>query len=588
MLDHLEEIEKYSPYGGTLILETVKGTDNQFVTAENSVYTDCGQDRSMYSYVPKSGCPDAKQCQVLMVLRDGVNQESAETIMRELQLDELAEEKHFVLLFPNSQSGGWNYHEDRDKDDDLAFLVRCFATLPKSKGGVAGFNGMIFYLGTSPASSALLASLSAKKPIDCSAEMIGAFPDDYHMPSGLHQPQTAWVYEGNREFVSYLKSVNVPYDTEGNEYWNTVNKNIKFFATEHKLSAQEVRNAWDQMFSEARRWRNDTYGTYQCRTNFSEAGFTAHVKDSSLGVNQNFEHTWYEYIPESLRGTNDKVPLLFYFHGGNCIPLYGAEQSGWHQIAARDDFIIVYPKASTKKCWNVWDDKNEPSDFQFVMALIEHMKAVHPIDESRIYVSGFSMGSMMTNALCCAYPEIFAGGAAFNAQNFGYFRNMISTFQDLNVNSEKSCTKEEYEKVSATHILADEKKNLYDWRMPLIQCSGVLDSLGKHKWPVDSSDNPWMQTIDYWKAYNNISTVPFTANSHNETGLSSDETYYDCADQRFIHHIWYSKDEEHLPLYQFLVAKRMPHAVDLREIEIAWEFIRHYSRNSNGTLKHSR
>jgi len=595
MNDLMNELAAFSPFGGTLIREEVRGSDNSFQTPENSVSTHAGMDRSMYSYVPGSGCPDAKQCQVLMVLRDGGDEESASALMKRLQLDQLAEERHFILLFPNPQEGGWNYGRKQEMDDDLSFLVRCFAALPKSRGKVAGFNGMIFYLAASPAASALLALLSARSPIDCSAAMLSGFPEDFEMPlDSLRQPQTAWVYGANDSFADYLLEVNSPCTRSQSGsvtvYASQKNPNIRcFLSPSGELSAAEVRLAWDMMFSEARRWRNDTYGTYQRRTDFTARGFTGHVNDSSLGVNHGYAHTWYEYIPPQLRGTEDKAPLLFYFHGGNCIPLYGAEQSGWHDIADREGFIVVYPKASTKKRWNCWNDANEPSDFDFVLALIEHMKRIHPIDESRIYISGFSMGSMMTNALACSYPDIFAAGAAFNAQNLGYFCNLLSTFGQLNMGAGGTYTEAQLKEPSPCHVLADRKKAAFDYRMPLIQNSGLLDGLGMNgAWPISSSDNLWLQTIDYWKQYNHIPVQPFVQNAGCETGLYADETDYEGEDQRFIHQSWRSEDPGHLPLYQLVVAKRMPHAADLRQMEIAWEFMKHYRRNSDGTLAFER
>ena len=111
---------------------------------------------------------------------------------------------------------------------------------------------------------------------------------------------------------------------------------------------------------------------------------------------------------------------MFYFHGIGCVPLYGAEQSGWHDIADRENFIVVYPKPARNKAWNIWDEPGMPSDQAFVLALLEHMKRTYAIDESRVYISGFSMGGMMTNALACAYPELFAAAAPCNGFNSGY------------------------------------------------------------------------------------------------------------------------------------------------------------------------
>ena len=94
------------------------------------------------------------------------------------------------------------------------------------------------------------------------------------------------------------------------------NPNVRLLVTERKTDADTIKIAWERLFSESRRWQNDTYGTYQYRTNFSDRGFAGHVNDNSLGDNNECRHTWYEYIPPALRGTDEKVPLLFYFHGG--------------------------------------------------------------------------------------------------------------------------------------------------------------------------------------------------------------------------------------------------------------------------------
>ena len=97
------------------------------------------------------------------------------------------------------------------------------------------------------------------------------------------------------------------------------------------------------------------------------------------------------------------------------MPLYGAEQSGWHDIADREDFIVVYPKPAVNKMWNVWDDPVLPSDHAFILALLAYLKDTYPIDETRVYVTGFSMGGMMTHSLACAHPELFAAAYVMSA-----------------------------------------------------------------------------------------------------------------------------------------------------------------------------
>ena len=81
-----------------------------------------------------------------MVLRDGDDLESARSMLTSLRLDELAEQEHFLVLFPNPTAQGWNYSEDAGRENDEDYLIRCFGALRTSKVGVNGFNGMIYYV----------------------------------------------------------------------------------------------------------------------------------------------------------------------------------------------------------------------------------------------------------------------------------------------------------------------------------------------------------------------------------------------------------------------------------------------------------
>ena len=124
MNDQMNELVQFSPFAGDLYLQTVPGQTSRKVEHENDIHAADGQDRSMYAYAPMSGCPDPKQCQVLMVLRNDDSQEGAQKLLVDLKLQGLAEAEHFLILFPNPQHGGWNYREDASLDNDMDFLGR--------------------------------------------------------------------------------------------------------------------------------------------------------------------------------------------------------------------------------------------------------------------------------------------------------------------------------------------------------------------------------------------------------------------------------------------------------------------------------
>ena len=70
----------------------------------------------------------------------------------------------------------------------------------------------------------------------------------------------------------------------------------------------------------------------------------------------------------------------------------------------------------------------------------------------------------------------------------------------------------------------------------------------------------------------------------NENGIPSDEQVYEGGDERFLHQRWFAGDGEKASLYELLLAKRCPHALDIRTAGIVWQFLKRFSRNADGTL----
>lgn len=598
MTEQIERICKFSPFGGELVEEVVAGTTSGMLNPENDVDVAVGADRTMLVYTPKSGCPHAKQNAVLMVLRSDASAESAQELLDSLGLAELAEREHFLVVFPNSLASGWNYSQDASLDDDAQFIVRCFAALPKSKGGVAGFNGMIYHLAVDSASSAMAVSLAATHPLDAAAIMVGALPEGYEIPTGSDAEQVAWSYESDERVASWITRVNagvaVDVPCEGVECWQAEdNPSVMAFASNEGLSATVVERAWGLMFARTRRWRNDTFGTYQPRIDFAARGFVAHIDDDSL-LGDGLARTWYEYVPEQLRGTDEEIPLVIYLHGINCIATYGAEQSGWADLADRDGFMCAFPNPTIEERWNAWDDSRLPADVAYILEIIERMAAVHPIDRSRIYLSGFSMGSMFSNALACSYPDVFAGVVACNGPHVGYLQTLDEAAPGMLMFRPNSVIRDIPAgdgSPAPTHALADSKKAAFDYRMPVVQFVGLLDGVGcapKRLWPVSGVEGDmWLPTVDYWKAFNAIEASVLDAST--ETGFAGESV----VDGRFVHQKWESADArvagaddtpEAAQLYHLIALRRMPHAVDLRAIEIGWDIVKHYRRRADGSL----
>ena len=589
----MDPIIQFSPRGGELVEVTVPGAVVAVPNPENEVDAAEGIERTMCVYIPASGVPHPKQAQVLMVLRNGSDLASAQRTLDELGLAALAEREHVIVVFPNPLEEGWNYAQDPARDDDTQFIVRCFAVL-KPTVGVSGFNGMIFHLACSPEASAVAWTLAAEHPLDVAAIMLGAFPKGFEPGAGKGAEQVAWLYERNAAVEAALAQANgadgeVIEDDGRVCHVQAANANVTYHVGDKGLSAAEVEAAWARMFAGCRRWRNDDFGTYQARIDFEGRGFTPHVEDTSLGLEDGLPRTWFEYVPPQLRGTADPVPLVLYFHGINCCGLYGAEQSGWADVADREGFAVIFPDATIEMRWNVWDDPRLPSDVAFVRALIDHMDEVHPVDRSRVYLSGFSMGSMFSNALACSYPELFAGVVACNGPHQGYLMNLDDSVPGMLLFNRASALvglTAGDGTPSPTHKLADRKRASGAVRMPFVQFVGLADNVGFEKgrlWPVAAdAGGQWGPTVTYWKRFNNIPVEPLYGDS--VTGFAADREDVEGADERFVHQAWRTADEGADELYHLVAVRRMPHAVDLRQTQMGWDIVKHYAREKDGSL----
>ena len=91
------------------------------------------------------------------------------------------------------------------------------------------------------------------------------------------------------------------------------------------------------------------------------------------------------------------VPLVMGFHGGGDSSMYLTYVAGWWEIAHRHGFLFV----------SVENHLEVPA--AEAVQLLEEIKKCYPVDEKRIYATGFSMGSGKSWDLFQEYPRVFAG-----------------------------------------------------------------------------------------------------------------------------------------------------------------------------------
>ena len=94
------------------------------------------------------------------------------------------------------------------------------------------------------------------------------------------------------------------------------------------------------------------------------------------------------YAPSGIEANQ---PLLISMHGMNQDIAYQQNQTKWETIAKANNFVVVYP-AGINNSWDI----SGTSDTDFILTIIDEMSRRYGIDRDRVYLSGFSMGGMMT------------------------------------------------------------------------------------------------------------------------------------------------------------------------------------------------
>ena len=144
----------------------------------------------------------------------------------------------------------------------------------------------------------------------------------------------------------------------------------------------------------------------------TEAGWTVRTVVSG-GV----ERCYYLYAPPDYDPAQE-LPVVISFHGFLSNPESHALITGWHKLAAREGFLVVYPQGTEfPQRWDSGPDwQAKVDDVQFFRDIVTDLSEVAAVDLSRIYVNGFSNGGGMAQRIGCdAADEVAAIGSVAGA-----------------------------------------------------------------------------------------------------------------------------------------------------------------------------
>lgn len=533
-------------------------------------YDDIG--RSMVALYPEGDRLSCYENTLITILRENDSEDEIRALMADPEFCKLANAQRFVLLFPNPVHGSWNWDLDETLPDDLADLtemVRRFNYQPDMNdcGIYHNMHNARYFIGLGTGAS-MLHTLAACNPVNVAGIFtIGGIMSAKARAASVGAPVSAILWNDDDQSNEFFKALN-RVDSAGNGFhYSSVNDaQIVYIAVgkPEKLDADMIRYGWENLFSKVYRPNSCAYGDMGPRTVRDDYKFIVHENDTRLGDNHGIGHSWFEYIPECVKAHPDtKVPLILFNHGGADTPGNICNTIKMHEVAEKNGFILVYPWATSRWGWNQDMAADQYDDVAYLSALIEYMKKTYAVDETRVYIGGFSNGSAMAQVFAMTNPEIIAAVCADNTR-FCQDRNTLP------------------------FAIAGKKKLEYDYRMPVWYTYGTRDI----EYPAVRGSGQQVQ-YDFWKSYNHIpcKPTPYIAEPADcGVGVCGDvvEEYLPnrrYPQRKYTTHRFLSTDPLPLNLYNYSLADGKGHDCNPEEAWLGWNYIQQFRRMPDGSLE---
>lgn len=506
--------------------------------------------------------------------QDACSREHLEKFAKESGWLELAEQDGAVLVLPLAEEG-WS----KESPLLLAYLYGKMRKSFQSKGGesVPGRDGVIWcwetlvYLAGYDEGAVFAGNALAATPNRfAAAALINGVPSDYsaglctsdhwlvpdvsadYKLKNQDIPVCLWLFyreEGLAgEALTYFSASNgitgkgVPKmygDISAALYKNPIEEahQIRVSAGNFIPDLSLARTIMEECFHTVIRWKNSPDGTLKCC--MSKAAFYSEprFRHDQVSLNGNV-YEFHTLLPAGIAEKNARgLPVVFSVHGRGEPAWIFSTKNGWDRLADETgEFVLVLPDSPQ----NIWLYERDRDVFSL---MIEKLYETYKIDKTRVYLTGFSNGGMITRQLANYQPELFAAISPWNAPFSDSFYDLLAGGYELPC---FICIGDQDEKVPLWENLDQLLENM-------------LIANGCDRRP-EQSRNPLKFTPDCIRDGANYYTK--------ENKYTDGDRFLTCV---------YNNQEGQMRVC-FTIMKNMPHGAVYDESRAAWEFLKQFMR----------
>lgn len=220
------------------------------------------------------------------------------------------------------------------------------------------------------------------------------------------------------------------------------------------------------------------------------AAKTGYTWEPNPDAPQNNFRRWNSFVPVSAfqpENKERKYPVVFMLHGG-FNPISIVDGWGVPQEAAKREWIVIAPSIEM-------DDVLED--------ILNEAKELYPIDESRIYVAGFSYGGFMSNYLGNKRADLFAAVCPCGAPiSNGYCEKAIGPEPQAPFDGVASASK-----IDTYMPVLNIYGNLDGFRFPLYNAKSFNPSGKLKDNELKSITNELVEGINHWLRTNKAKEI---------------------------------------------------------------------------------